>query len=227
MIIKAVIFDLDGTLTHFTLDYKALRVETRQYLVEKGLPESLFSLDESIFEMLKKAEFYLKNNGKEGNVSTIKMKVFSLADEFELDAAHKTSLLPGVIEVLNVLKKMKLKIGLCTIDGRKATEYILNSFQINNFFDAVITRDDVSQIKPETLHLQTTLKQLKVKPEECLVVGDSHIDMKMARELNVRAVGVTTGLSSLEKLVQAGATCLASSLTDIPILVEELAKKEK
>lgn len=226
MTIKSVVFDLDGTLIHFTLDYKGLRVEIRQYLVKQGFPESLFSLDESIFEMLKKAEIYLRNNGKDGEIAKVKKQVLATADEFELEAARKTSLLPGVVETLNALKKMKLKLGLCTVDGRKATGYILNLFQIRQFFDAVVTRDDVSHVKPDAEHLKVALKQLKTKPKDCLLVGDSHIDMKMAHELDVKAVGVTTGLSTAEKLIRSGATCLTSSLTDVPVLIEELKRKD-
>jgi len=227
MKIKGVIFDLDGTLTEFTLDYKALRAKIRHYLATQGFPESLFQPDESIFEMLKKVEIYLKNQRKEKDIAKVKMKVFSLTDEFELEAARKTNLLPGVIETLNNLRKMNLKIGLCTINGRKATEYILNTFQIKHFFDVIVTRDDVASIKPETDHLQETLKQLKLKPSQCLMVGDSYVDMRMAKALGVMAIGVATGTFSIEKLIEAGAVCLASSVADIPTLIEELNKKEE
>ncbi|HDD69907.1 MAG TPA: hypothetical protein ENG19_02135, partial [Candidatus Bathyarchaeota archaeon] len=64
MVIKAVIFDLDGTLANFNIDYKAVRAEVRSFLVKVGLPASILSLNESVFEMLKKAKIFLKNNGK-------------------------------------------------------------------------------------------------------------------------------------------------------------------
>ena len=64
MAIEAVIFDLDGTLAHFNLDYKALRSEVRTYLMSIGVPTSLLDVNESIFEMLKKAEIFVKNSTK-------------------------------------------------------------------------------------------------------------------------------------------------------------------
>ena len=62
--VKAVIFDLDGTLVSFNLDYRTVRAEVRGYLLRVGVPASQLSANESIFEMLKKAELFLKNSGK-------------------------------------------------------------------------------------------------------------------------------------------------------------------
>ena len=60
MPIKAVIFDLDGTLTGFNLDYKTLRAEVRGYLISRGIPTSLLKVNESIFECCKKQRYILK-----------------------------------------------------------------------------------------------------------------------------------------------------------------------
>jgi FMN phosphatase YigB (HAD superfamily) len=58
--IEAVIFDLDGTLAHFNLEYKALRGEVREYLIHNGIPSSILDVNESVFDMLKKPKFSLK-----------------------------------------------------------------------------------------------------------------------------------------------------------------------
>ena len=60
MPIKAVIFDLDGTIASFNLDYLTVRAEVRSYLMRNGLPASILATNESIFDMLKKAEIFLK-----------------------------------------------------------------------------------------------------------------------------------------------------------------------
>jgi phosphoglycolate phosphatase-like HAD superfamily hydrolase len=64
MAIKAVVFDLDGTLASFNVDYRSVRAEVRSFLIREGLPASILSINESIFEMLKKAEIFFKNNSK-------------------------------------------------------------------------------------------------------------------------------------------------------------------
>ncbi len=62
--VEAVIFDLDGTLAHFNLDFKTLRSEVRSYLMRMGVPDSVLNVNESIFDMLTKTEIFVKNNGK-------------------------------------------------------------------------------------------------------------------------------------------------------------------
>jgi len=224
--ITAVIFDMDGTLVNFNFDYKTVRAEVIRLLVEQGFPSSIFSIRESIFEMLKKAEIYMKNNGRgEREVARVKEEVLSMVDRHELEAARSTNLLPGVLETLKVLKQMGLKMAVFTLSGEKSTDHILRSFRLTPFFDAVVTRESALAVKPDSTHLETVLKKLNVEPNEAIVVGDGVSDMKCARELNVIAVGVTTGISSPKELTRAGANYLASSCTDLPILVQQLNKQ--
>ena len=226
MTIKAVIFDLDGTLVKFNLDYKMLRAETKQILIKEGLPASIFSLDESIFEMIKKAQVFMKNNGKEEKeMSKIKGAVLKLAERYEVEAARNTELLPGVSETLKVLKKMNLKLGLFTINCDTATNYTLQQLGLRQFFDAVVTRNCVEMVKPAPDHLLSALETLDVSPEEAIVVGDSVSDVKSAQEVKAVSIGVPADVSTPEELARAGATCLITSLTDLPTLIDELGKK--
>jgi HAD superfamily hydrolase (TIGR01509 family) len=220
--IKAIVFDLDGTITNFNLDYKTARAEAIEYLTTQGLPRSLFTINESVFEMLKKVEISMKNSGKnQKEFSKLRQNILTILEKYEMESASSTSLIPGILETLKTLKQMKLKLALFTVNSKKTTNYILDTFHLKSFFDAVITRDSVSTVKPNPVHLETTLKKLKTKPEEAIVVGDSISDMKSAQELHVFSVGVTYGVSTPEELTRAGANCLVSSPTDLVKLIEE------
>jgi len=220
-----VIFDLDGTIVDFNLNYKAVRAEVIQFLTKQGFPQSIFSMNESVFEMLKKMEIYMKNNGKgEQEIMKSKKAVLSLVGSHELEAARSTRLIPGVLETLKALKKKGLKMALLTLNGENSVSYILKCFRLESFFDAVITRDFGSAVKPDSAHLEAVLGKLNVKPEEGIVVGDSVWDMMCAHELNVIAIGVVTGISSLQELTRAGATYIASSFTELPTLIQQLNK---
>lgn len=226
MTIKAIIFDLDGTIVKFNIDYKTVRAETKQILVKEGFPASLFSLDESIFDMLQKAQLYMKNNGKKATeIAKVKEAIFKLAERYELEAARTTELLPGATETLRMLKKMRLKLGLFTVNCSTATDYMLKQLQLERFFDAVTTRNCTQMIKPAPEHLATALKALDVKPKETLVVGDGVSDMQSAQELKTIGIGIPMGVATSEALTKAGATYLLTSLTELPTLVNQLKQE--
>jgi HAD superfamily hydrolase (TIGR01549 family) len=223
MTIKAVIFDLDGTLASFNLDYMALRSEVRGFLLIKGIPASVLSINESIFDMLNKAKIFLKNSGKSARtINKTRNEALDIAEKHEMEAAKTTGLLPGVTETLETLKKMKLKLGLCTINSQKSTEYILKRFRINKFFDAVVPRNKVKEVKPDSEHLEVVLADLEIKADEAMLVGDSSRDMRCARDLGTVAVGLPTGISTQQELANAGANYFLTSITDLPGLVEEM-----
>jgi pyrophosphatase PpaX len=135
--------------------------------------------------------------------------------------------MPGAPETLKALRQMSLKIGLCTINSEKSVNYILKRFGIATFFDVVIPRNKVNRYKPHPEHIETALKALGVSAKDTVVVGDSITDMQSARELNAIAVGLPTGVSTLEQLTSNGANYIITSITDLPPLIEKINKTEK
>jgi phosphoglycolate phosphatase len=226
VVTKAIIFDLDGTLVEFKLDYKTERVEVSAWLAEQGIPVAILSMEKGLFGALRRMESYMKNIGKdETEIRRVKEGVLSMADRYEMKAIRETDLIPGVFGALRKLREMKLKIALFTIDGEKATSYALERFRIRRFFDAIATRDSVPAVKPDPAHLKPVLQALSIKPAEAIVVGDSVLDMRCAARLKVPAVGVVTGISTSKELIAAGASYLASSAAEVPSLVRQLGRK--
>jgi phosphoglycolate phosphatase len=221
--IEAVIFDLDGTLAHFNLDYKGLRSEVRSYLMSVHVPASVLDVNESIFEMLKKAEIFVKNISKSNEAfAKIRTQALKIAEKYEMEAATTTSLLSGAVEMLKDLKKINLKMGLCTTSSEKAANYILKRFKIDGFFKVVVSRDKVKYVKPHTEQFELALKTLGIHAKATMIVGDSVVDMQSARELKAIAVGLPTGLFATEQLMSNGATYIITSLTDLPVLINKI-----
>jgi phosphoglycolate phosphatase len=226
MPIKAVVFDLDGTLAEFNVDYKTVRAEVMQFLINHGLPGSIFSISESIFEMLKKTEVYMRNNGRNAQqFASIRKHALSVALKYELKAANETTLLPGVVDVLRTLRNKDLKLAIFTINAEKSANLILERFRLKPFFNVVITREAVSKVKPDPAHLTAALKALDVNPEETVVIGDGVADMKSAKALGAHAIGLITDGYGGKNLNSAGATHTIKSLTEVPILIEELQQR--
>jgi HAD superfamily hydrolase (TIGR01549 family) len=226
--IEAVIFDLDGTLARFNLDFKALRSEVRSYLISMRVPVSVLEINESIFEMLKKAEIFIRNSSKSTEAfEELRTRAMVIAEKYEMEAATSTSLLTGAIETLKDLQKMNLKMGLCTTNSERAANYILKRFKIDNYFKVVVPRDKVKYVKPHTEQFELALKTLGARPKATLIMGDSVVDMQSASELKAIAVGLTTGLSTTEQLMGNGANYIVTSLTDLPVLIKKINEEIK
>jgi phosphoglycolate phosphatase len=223
--IKAVIFDLDGTIASFNLDYKALRGEIRSYLLRVGVPASVLAVNESIFDMLEKTTIYVKNSRKSAEaLDEIRSEALAIAEKYELEAAANTDLLPGAQETLKALKQMNLKIGLFTLNSDKAANYILQRFKLGDFFGVTVPRNKINFVKPNPEHLEMALKVLGVAPEETLVVGDGNVDMESAKELKAIAVGLPAGTARIDQLMKHGANYIITSITDLPVLIEKINK---
>jgi HAD superfamily hydrolase (TIGR01549 family) len=223
--IEAVIFDLDGTLAHFNLDFKALRSEVRTYLISIHVPVSVLDVNESIFEMLKKAEIFVKNSSKSNETfDEVRTRALLIAEKYEMEAATTTNLLTGAVETLKELEKMNIKMGLCTTSSEKASSYILQRFKIGSFFKVVVSREKVKYVKPHVEQFELALKALGVHAKAALVVGDSIVDMQSAKEIKAVAVGLTTGFSTTEQLMGNGANFIVTTLTDLPTLIKEINK---
>ena len=222
---QAVIFDLDGTLANFNLDFKTLRAEVRSYLIRMNVPTSIVNVNESIFEMLKKTEIFLKNSGKSVEFfEEVRIQALAIAEKYEMEAASTTSLQIGANEVLKELKRMKMKMGLCSISSEKAVNYILQRFNMQDFFQVVIPRNKVKHVKPSTEQFELVLNTLKIRPKDTVIVGDSVVDMQSAKELKAIAVGFPSGISDIDQLKHNGANYIITSLADLPVLIKEINK---
>ena len=228
MPVEAVIFDLDGTLANFNLDFKALRAEVRSYLMRTGVPASVLNVNESIFDMLAKAEIFFKNGDKSTKspqmFEEVRTQTLAIAEKYEMEAAFTTGLQPGAMETLKQLKGMALKLGLCTTSSEKAARYILQRFRIEDFFEILLSRNNVKYVKPHTEQFEMALEALKARAQATVIVGDSVVDMQSARELKSIAVGIPTGMSTMEQLRNHSANYIITSLTDLPVLIKEINK---
>jgi putative hydrolase of the HAD superfamily len=99
-------------------------------------------------------------------------------------------------EVLEWLKRRRMKLGLLT-DGRPKTQRAkIDALSIAGYFDAIVLSDEYGRHrrKPDSMPYQRVLRDLRVGPEECVFVGDNpKRDFVGARKLGIRTVRVLTG----------------------------------
>jgi HAD superfamily hydrolase (TIGR01549 family) len=91
--------------------------------------------------------------------------------------SRKSKLRKGAIELLEYLKGRGIKMALISNNWSDMANVVINSLKIRKYFDYIIISDEVGAVKSEFKPFQVALKKMRLKPEECMMVGDCEEDM--------------------------------------------------
>lgn len=186
--IKAIIFDMDGTVLN-TLD--DIWVAVNHALKQKGLPSK--SQDD-----IKKAV----GNGAFKLIERIVPRSYSLEETkdlfhsyqayYDAHSAVYTKPYEGILELLKKLKKKGFLLGVVSNKFEHLVQG-LNTDVFMNLFDVAVGEVKGIPIKPAPDMVFKALDILNVAPNESIFVGDSEVDMDTAFHAHVTSVGVTWG----------------------------------
>ena len=216
MNIRAVIFDIDGTLVN---------VEERffQYFNVTLANFGVKPLDRAVYEA-KRLDGTLSDSIPEVGETRAKfwldfINLFSYCDSEEIGR-----LFPGVPETLDVLKTGGYKMAIVT--GRTCTgEHVageLRKLGINSYFDCVLTNDDGITGMNKAAKLIACARNLEVSLSECVYIGDWEGDVRSAKEANIGlVVAVLTGGESREALAKTDPDFILESVADVPELLKK------
>jgi phosphoglycolate phosphatase len=128
----------------------------------------------------------------------------------------------GAQEALDVFAEdmPDLALGLCTNKPRAITEAVLAALGIRTRFRAIVAGGDLPEKKPAPGPLLLLCKALKASPETTVMVGDGPQDIEAARSAGMRSIGVQSGFTSPERLIEAHPDVLLRSLSELPEVVQ-------
>jgi phosphoglycolate phosphatase len=208
---EAMLFDFDGTLAVLNLDFAAMRRRLLALSVTQGLPpRELHGLD--ILEMLDHATALLHQRHPEQAARFVR-DAQQLLQDMEVEAAHQGGLLPGVPELLAVLRRENISVGIVTRNCDAAVRVTFPHVDV--YCQAFIPRDRVTQVKPHPAHLQAALDCLGTTPARAIMVGDGAMDIQAGKALGMFSVGVLSGSSTTAKLLAQGADLVLGSVADL------------
>lgn len=161
---KAMLFDMDGTLTAPYLDFPAIKREM-------GIP-----VHQAILE----------------SMSKMPPREFKAAEEIlhrrEDEAAMNSSLNPGCEELLHWLESKGIEVGLVTRNSRRSVETVFGRHDLK--IDVTITREDgVCKPAPDPLFL--ACERLRIAVNDCWMIGDSHHDIESAVAAKMTSVWIS------------------------------------
>ncbi|MFC1675961.1 HAD family hydrolase [Planctomycetota bacterium] len=162
MSIKAVIFDLDGTITEPFLDFGALRQQM-------GLNKDSGPVWEAMEAMSPSQRAHAQK----------------LLHKYELEAITKSTLNPGARRTLQRLRESDIGIAVLTRNTKANAVAVAQKHNLH--FDIVVGRED-GPVKPDAFGVLEICRQFDVNPNETLLVGDYLFDLLCAKAAGANAV---------------------------------------
>lgn len=126
---------------------------------------------------------------------------------------------PHVAETVRQLHAKGCIVTIATSRGYKSAVEFVRSFGLDDVITLVVAAEDVRHAKPDAEPVLKTLKHYNLKPEDAVVVGDTHFDILMGRNAHCMTVGVTYGNGSRESLKEAGADAIVDDFAEIAEMV--------
>lgn len=215
--IKAVMFDLDGTLAD---SLESISSAGNKVLMEFG------------FEPLPKENYkYYAGDGaavlverclKDAGDKELKHyeAVYARYQEiFKEDCTYKVSAFTGMPETLRKLKEKNIRLAVISNKPHERALDVVKRLFEPELFDCVLGLKEGQKRKPDPNGALMAAKQFDAKPEECLFIGDTNVDMQTGRNAGMIKVGVLWGFRTKEELEENGADYIISTPEELMKIV--------
>lgn len=195
--IKAILFDFDGTLAN-TIDLIIATFEHTCQTVLGSVPAR-----EKIVNTfgLPLPEAMLKLSGRADLVEEMRNVYREYNDNHHDDMIQS---IDGVTEALAALKARGVKIAVVTSKKPRMLHRGIACLGLAPYIDAIVALGDTKASKPHAEPMLAACAKLGVKPEECLCVGDSPFDLQSGRNAGVKTVAVRYTAFVWEKILAEG-----------------------
>ncbi len=212
--IRAVIFDMDGTLIDSIDLYHAILRD-----IMKSLGMELTLSRELLFETLSHGKRLadiifppdMKNRGTTvEQFSTLAMNAFK-----ETFSRGDVGLIDGVIPLFKELTRRGFRLAVVTSSITEVIVPFLKAKKLHLYLNCVLGRAEVPQLKPQPDPLLKCMKILDVRPRESMYVGDSAVDIQAGKAAGAWTVGVLTGTSDLNRLKAEAPDAILDSVGDL------------
>jgi len=208
--VKLLIFDLDGTLIDSRQDLVNAVNAARAHLGLPAIEDRLIAsyVGDGAPVLIQRAL------GPQASQEQIQEALQFFLDYYSRHKLDFTHPYPGVPEKLQQLAARGLKMAVLTNKPVRISQAILEGLSLDRFFFAVYGGNSFPHKKPHPVGVETLQSEAGVSPEATLLVGDSAVDVRTARNAGVRVCGVTYGFQP-ETLRQEPPDLLVDSFAEL------------
>ena len=204
--IKALCFDVDGTLSD-TDDLYARKVSP--YLPRALFPDPDHSARRLVMWVEAPGNALLGFADKVG-VDDEMGSVIDWMSRHQTNTLKKFLLIPGVDEMLAALKG-RYPMAVVSARHEKSTLRFLEQFDLVNYFDVIVTGLSAAHTKPFPDPIFLAAQKMGVQASECLMIGDTTVDIRAGKSAGAQTVGVLCGFGEEQELLDMGADLILSN----------------
>ena len=218
MMIKACIFDLDGTLadTLESMAYIANIIMEKYNLKPMPVENFKYYSGEGAGMLMRRC---LKDAGDTKLVHLQEGEQI-YREMFAKNPMYKVKHYPGMPETIRELKHRGLKLGVCSNKPHPAAVKVIAQM-FGDDFDIVMGQSDEIRRKPAPDGALKLAREFHVQPQECMYVGDTATDMQTGKAAGMLTVGALWGFRDEQELMENGADILAREPEDLLNIYEE------
>ena len=218
--IKAVLFDLDGTLADSLID---LADGVNRAIASKGFPTHeveafKYFVGDGIPKMIERA--LPEDNRDAATINEIK-DIF--LPYYAIHYADNTYAYEGMPELVNTLKSQGFIVAVVTNKEQHMANEVVKSLY-GDVFDLIFGKRDGIPAKPDPTAALMAMEKLGVTPEECVFIGDSGMDVATAVNSGAVPVGEIWGFRKEDELLANGAKYIISKPDELLDIIKELNK---
>jgi phosphoglycolate phosphatase len=207
--VRVLIFDLDGTLIDSKLDLANSINAMLEHMGRAQLPhEKIYSLVGNGAPVLVRRAL-----GEDVTDDEAKDGLGFFLSYYRTHMLDNTVTYPGVREGLKLLEKYPLAV--LTNKPVRFSQGIIDGLGLAPHFKFVYGGNSFEKKKPDPMGVEVLLKELRAAPGEAMMVGDSEVDVRTARNAGIWACGVSYGLGT-EGLGLHPPDIMLDSLTELP-----------
>jgi pyrophosphatase PpaX len=194
-----IIFDIDGTLTSTNeLIFASFNHVSKKYLNRS------FS-DEELIALFGPTEDVILKDWCGDNYEKAREDYYSFYSANHLKMASDY---PGIKKIVEHLKNKNVYLSIYTGKGRDAATITLKKIGLFDYFDMIMTGDDVKEHKPSAEGILNFVKGFNLDPDRVLMVGDSPSDIKAARSAGVKIASVVWDSYAKDEAIKPNATII-------------------
>lgn len=217
--IKAVVFDLDGTLLDTIGDIASSCNQVLEKLGYDALPETIYKIyvGEGVIRLVERLfEHYQINQ------TLFDQFVKDYYAIYKTEAVVRTKPYDGILELLNKINQLGVSVNILSNKPDIQVQAILPIYFNPSPFQIALGKQEGYPIKPNPKSLNEIIERLDVDKDEVLYVGDTKTDIHTANNAGVKSVGVLWGFRDEAELAQAGASFIISKPSQIIEIINRL-----